>query len=204
MIQTLIFDLSEVLIAGLLGIEEPLATRLNIDAKAILPAFAGQPLHELFCGRLSEDQYLTQLVQHQQWHISLDSLKRIIRENFHRRVPGMVELLPRLEQQYELILLSDHAVEWVDYIHTFHPFLHLFKTQFFSFELNQTKQEPSTFQKVLRALDRQPEQCLVVDDSAKNLSAAATVGLPGIHFTTAETLVSEFVSRGILNANILS
>lgn len=199
MTPTLIFDLSEVLIAGLLGIEKPLAVRLQLDPQAVLSAFAGQPLQDICCGRLSENEYLTEIIQHQQWDLSLPSLKDIIRGNFHQRVPGMVELITQLAEQYELILLSDHAVEWVEYIHTIHPFLNLFRAQFFSFELKQIKREPSTFQNVLQILERKPEECLFVDDSAKNVNAAASIGLPGIQFTTVEALTREFATRGILS-----
>jgi HAD superfamily hydrolase (TIGR01509 family) len=197
MTPTLIFDLSEVLIAGLLGIEKPLAVRLQLDPKVVLRAFAGQPLQDICCGRLSEDEYLTEIVRHQQWDLSLPSLKHIIRDNFHQCVPGMVELITQLAEHYELILLSDHAVEWIEYIHAIHPFLSLFRAQFFSFELKQIKQEPSTFQKVLQMLERKPEECLFVDDSAKNVNAAASIGLPGIQFTTVEALTREFTTRGI-------
>jgi HAD superfamily hydrolase (TIGR01509 family) len=194
---TLIFDLSEVLIAGLLGIENPIAARLQLDPKNILRAFAGQPLQDICCGRLSENEYLTEIIQRQQWDLPLDLLKHIIRDNFHQCVPGMVDLITQMAEQSELILLSDHAIEWIEYIHTIHPFLGLFKKQFFSFELKQTKQEPSTFQKVLRMLGREPEECLFVDDSAKNVSVAASIGLPGIQFTTVDALKREFAMRGV-------
>lgn len=200
MTPTFIFDLSEVLIAGLFGIEKPLAARLQLEEQTILPAFAGQLLHDLCCGRLSEDEYLGQILQDQQWTITPQEVKRIIRDNFHHRVPGMETVLARLAQQYELILLSDHAVEWVDYIHAIHPHLGLFRARFYSFELKQTKREASTFQKVLSAIERRPEHCLVVDDSAQNVSAAAAIGIPGIRFTTAEALTRELAARGILNS----
>jgi FMN phosphatase YigB (HAD superfamily) len=109
----------------------------------------------------------------------------------------MIELVYHLAQGYELILLSDHAIEWIEYIRSIHPFLCLFTSQFFSFELKQTKQEPSTFQKVLHTLERQPDECLIVDDSMQNLMAAAVAGMPGIQFTTAEKLMSELKSYGI-------
>jgi HAD superfamily hydrolase (TIGR01509 family) len=196
--QTLIFDLSEVLIAGLVGIEKPLAARLLIDERTILPAFGGLLLHDLCCGFLTEDEYLAQIIQRQGWHIEPGAVKLIIRHNFQRRVPGMVELVIQLAPGYELILLSDHAAEWVDSIKAIHPFLSLFKAQFFSFELKQTKREPSTFQKVLKALERQPSQCLVIDDNPQNVSAAASIGIPGICFTNVETLVDEVATHNIL------
>jgi HAD superfamily hydrolase (TIGR01509 family) len=199
MIQTLIFDLSEVLIAGLLGIEQPLAARLRIDAPAILPAFAGQLLEDLCCGRLSEDEYLARILQPQRWNIAAREVKRIIRENFHTQVPGMLELVTRLARRYELILLSDHAAEWAAYIRGIHPWLDVFKARFFSFELKQTKREPSTFRKVLVAIGRTPEQCLLVDDSAQNVRAAASIGIPCVRFTSADALARDLAARGLLD-----
>ncbi len=69
----------------------------------------------------------------------------------------MESLLGRLAIDHELVLLSDHAAEWIAYIRTIHPFLRLFKAQFFSFELKQTKREPSTFHTVLEAIHREPQ-----------------------------------------------
>jgi len=192
--RTLIFDLSEVLIAGLLGIEKPLAARLRIDEPTVLPAFAGQFLEDLCCGRLSEDEYLALILQSQRWVIAAAEVKRIIRENFHQRVPGMEDLVAQLARRHELFLLSDHAAEWVAYIRGVHPFLEIFKTRFFSFELKQTKREPSTFQKVLAAVGRRPDECLLVDDSALNLRAAADIGLPGIRFTSADALARDLAA----------
>jgi HAD superfamily hydrolase (TIGR01509 family) len=192
--RTLIFDLSEVLIAGLLGIEKPLAARLQIDEQTVVPAFAGQLLEDLCCARLSEDEYLARILRQQQWNLSAPEVKRIIRDNFHQRVPGMEDLVGRLARRHELILLSDHAAEWVAYIRGIHPFLDVFRARFFSFELKQTKREPSTFQKVLAAIGRRSDDCLLVDDSALNVRAAAAIGLPGLRFTSAEALARELAA----------
>lgn len=189
--RTLIFDLSEVLIAGLLGIEKPLAARLGIPKRAVLPAFAGQLLEHLCCGRLTEDEYLARILKKQRWDIPPAEVKRIIRRNFHRRVPGMHRLIARLARRYELVLLSDHAAEWASYIRGIRPWLNIFEARFFSFELKQTKRKPSTFQRVLGVIGRRPDECLLVDDSAQNVQAAATIGLPGIRFTTAKALARE-------------
>jgi HAD superfamily hydrolase (TIGR01509 family) len=204
MTRTLIFDLSEVLIAGLLGIEKPLAARLQIDEQTVLPAFAGQLLEDLCCGRLSEDEYLARILQRQQWSITAPEVKRIIRDNFHHRVPGMEELVSLLARQHKLILLSDHAAEWVAYIRDVHPWLRVFQTRFFSFELQQTKREPSTFRLVLDAIKRRPEDCLLVDDRAPNLGVAASIGIRGICFTSADALARELAARGLLGQLLAS
>jgi FMN phosphatase YigB (HAD superfamily) len=189
--NTLIFDLSEVLIAGLVGVEKPLALQLHLPEDKVLSAFVGDLFDALLCGEISEDIYLQQIIDRQVWSISPDALKRVIRHNFHQRVPGMESLLGWLAIDHELVLLSDHAAEWVAYIRLIHPFLRLFKVQFFSFELKQTKREPSTFLTVLDAIHREPQECLFIDDSLTNVKVAEEVGIPSIRFTNAEQLSME-------------
>ncbi len=193
--RTLIFDLSEVLIAGLIGIERPLADRLHLESKAILKVFETHGLVELCCGRMTEDEYLAGILKQQGWPIARAELKRIIRRNFRRRIPGTIALLPRLARRYELVLLSDHAAEWAAHLRRVHPWLRIFQRQFFSFELGRTKREPSTFRQVLAALSRSADECLLIDDSAANIAAAASAGVPGLRFSSAMALAREL--RGL-------
>lgn len=197
-ISTIIFDLSEVLIAGLLGVEEVLSPRLQSPPETILSAFGGHLLHELCCGRLTEDIYLSQILEQQQWPIPSQDIKALIRENFQRQVPGMESVLSTLARRYQLILLSDHASEWVNHIQQIHPFLETFNYQFFSYQLNQTKREPSTFLKVLATIQKQPGQCLFIDDSVLNVSTAETVGIKGIQFINSLQLIEELTKINVM------
>ena len=197
MITTLIFDLSEVLIAGLFGIEKPLAAKLGVAEADIVPVFGGPRLDDLCCGRISEDAYLGRILVRTRWSVTPPELKHIIRDNFHHRVPGMEELVKRLAQKYELILLSDHAREWIAYIRDVHPLLEIFRARFYSFELGQLKREPSTFGRGLTAIGRGPEECLFVDDHPANVRSAAAAGLGAIRFTSAGALTRELTQRGV-------
>jgi hypothetical protein len=58
MIRTIIFDLSEVLIAGLLGVEHILSPRLSLPPETILAALGGGSLRELCRGLITEEEYL--------------------------------------------------------------------------------------------------------------------------------------------------
>jgi FMN phosphatase YigB (HAD superfamily) len=196
-IQTIIFDLSEVLIAGLLGIEVPLARRLGVPGSTILPAFGGDLLQELCCARLTEDEYLERIVNRRGWSVSVEDLKSVIRRNFHRRVPGTQLVLNRLKPRYELVLLSDHALEWITYIREVHSFFDKFEASFFSYELGQTKGDPTTFVLVLDELGQRPRQCLFVDDSERNVATARSVGLPGIRFADSVQLVRQLRRAGV-------
>jgi FMN phosphatase YigB (HAD superfamily) len=191
MVQCIIFDLSEVLIAGLVGVETELSRELLVPAQDILPCFGGRLFERLLTGDISEDDYLTQVIARERWPIAVSKLKGLIRRNFHRQVDGSVDLLVDLVASYNLALLSDHAAEWVAYIRTIHPFLEVFDHAFFSYELKRTKQDPDTFVEVLHAMSLAPEECLFIDDSPANVRVAESVGIPGIRFVGAGSLAAE-------------
>ena len=196
--DTLIFDLSEVFIAGLKGIEPSIAARLSIDEASVSRGLNCLRLQELFRGSITEDAYLQMLHDDNGWAISTDDLKQIIRRNFHYQVPGMDDLLPRLRDKYRIFLLSDHAREWIEYIRTIHPFLEQFHAQFYSCELKQTKRDPSTFSRVLASVQRDAADCIFVDDSERNVAAALSAGIPSIHFVSAAQLQADLRQMGIL------
>ena len=52
-----IFDLSEVFIAGLPGVEKCVSRRLSLPEDGLLECFAGDPLIQVLEGRISEDSY---------------------------------------------------------------------------------------------------------------------------------------------------
>lgn len=175
--RTIIFDFSEVLIAGLFGIGAPLANLLCVPGSTVLPVFGGNLLDELCRARLTEDEYLGRIISHQGWNTSPALLKVVIRRNFHRRVGGMRRVVDRLKLRYELVLLSDHAREWIAYIRELHSVLDVFGELFFSYELGQTKSDATTFTRVLHQLGRKAGQCLFVDDSERNVAVARSVSL---------------------------
>ena len=189
MIKTIIFDLSEVLISGLCGVEESLAPRLGSSPTEVLSALGGDLLIQLCRGELSEDAYLESVISNRGWVISVDELKQLIRANFSRKVADMENLLERLAAHYELVLLSDHAKEWVEHIHGLHPNLRIFPTQVYSFQTGQTKREPSTFHQLLESINRRSDECVFIDDSIGNIESARSVGIKAFQFTDAKTLV---------------
>lgn len=202
MLETIIFDLSEVFVAGMHGIEKPLARILKIPEHTVLPLMSGPRVRRLFIGEITEEKYLRELREQEQWDISLERLKKVIRDNFHSTVPGMdANLLQCLAGTYRLVILSDHAREWVEYLQPVHQSLLSGFTQlFFSFDprLRGTKKEVATFHKVLNIIGDEPEECLFIDDRERNVRVAAEVGIPGIVFTDAQRLINvEFPQFGI-------
>jgi len=196
-IRTIIFDLGEVLIGGLYGIEQPLAERLAVREEDILQVFAGPHLKDFCCGRITEDDYLDKVIERQGWSLPRGEMKDVIRANLKRRIPGMDPILQSLDGRYQLALHSDHPREWVAYVRAVHPFLKRFERGFFSFELGHTKDEPEAFRKVLAALGRHPRECLLIDDQERNVHAAESVGLATIRFVDPAQLACALEKRNI-------
>src|SRR5437016_4132540 len=108
-IKTIIFDLSEVLISGLCGIEKSLSAQVQNSPPEVLTALGGDLLLSLCRGEISEDAFLKSVLLNTGWAISAEDLKLAIRNNFARKVDGMDKLLEQLAVEYELVLLSDHG-----------------------------------------------------------------------------------------------
>lgn len=193
--RTILFDLSEVFISGLYGVGEPVAELVGCPIAAVNQAL-NQGFQDILCGRITERDYLSGAIARGGWKVEMEDLMRIIRRNFHREVPGMIDLLPLLKPHCELALLSDHAAEWVAYIEARFTFIRHFEPRFYSFQLGQTKAAPETFERVLSALGRPPRECLFVDDNPANIAVAASVGLSGIAFQSAEQLTAALLERG--------
>jgi len=194
----IIFDLSEVLIMGLLGIEKNLQTEINISCENILNCFNGSLLEEILSGKISEDEYLNKVVKRNNWEISTDKLKFFIRENFKNEIPGSIQIMKRLSENFKLVLLSDHAAEWVDYIKKIHSFFIFFERTYFSYEFGFTKKNSQIFNDVLSKLQTEPENCLFIDDNSSNIQNAIEVGIPSIHFKSAYQLFNDLKKFNII------
>ena len=137
---------------------------------------------------MSESTYWQRVRERTQWGIAEDTLRAMVRDAFRRPVPGMPECLASL-RGHRLMLLSDHAQEWWEYIEATHPFLQWFERRFLSFAMGQTKRQIETFQRVLTACGCAPHECVFIDDLRWNVERAEAVGIQSHTFTSVETLV---------------
>ena len=193
------FDLSEVLISGLFGVEKELSPILGLPSAEILSQLGGQRLRRLCRGELTEEEYLDDIRKSEGWPTSNEQLQAAIRRNFHNIVEGMVGLAQELSLTYELVLFSDHAREWIDYIQTIHPFMSLFGIRVYSFETGFLKDEPSCFPSALATIGATPDKCVFIDDSYENVAQAQNAGIHGIQFVECPELRIELSIRGMLN-----
>ena len=190
MIKNIIFDLSEVIISGYYGVGNLMEKRYQISAEEFEKQ---KDIHiDLFLdsmrGKLTEEEYVRELIKGTNWSIHGFELKELIRENLNIPVKGTMDIIKKLKGDYKLILLSDHVREWVDYILENNKELSIFDEIFFSYELGKLKSDPNTFKLVLEKLGIKENETILIDDSKKNIDMAKEQGINGILFINAEQL----------------
>ena len=206
MIKNIIFDLSEVIISGYRGIEEVvlesqygtfenkklLENEVDLDSMRENETFLN-----LLRGKLTEEEYLNHVLKNKKWNVSVEQLKIAIRQNLNKPIPGTMEIIKELKEgKYQLILLSDHAREWMEYIEEKNKDLEIFDKKIFSYDIGAVKSDKQTFKIVLEQTGIVADETLFIDDYEKNVENSEAVGIHGIVFENAEqlrkTLSSEY------------
>ncbi len=198
MIKNIIFDLSEVIISGYHGTEKIIERQYAIPEEEFKKQklFKYEYFLDLMRGNLSEEEYLEELLKGTNWNISIEQLKIAIRQNLNQPVPGTMEIVKELKGNYQLILLSDHVKEWMEYIEENNKDLEIFDKKIFSYDIGVVKSDEQTFKIVLEQTGIVADETLFIDDYEKNVKNAERVGIHGIVFENAEqlrkTLSSEY------------
>lgn len=187
-IRSFLVDGGEIIFHGMIPAHTEIATCLGVPIENVPNYLYRRNFLKLLRGDITEDEYFQIVIKETKNDNSIaDNLKRIIRESFSKEIVGMANLLRKLGEKYHLILVSDIALEWIDYIKNNHPVLRevFADRMFFSCDskIKATKSEPSFFKYVHREINESPEHSLLIDDNPYNFTSFWTAGgLHGIHF----------------------
>lgn len=200
MIKSIIFDLSEVIISGFHKAEYIIEKNTNIKAEEFLEQ--RKEVNDIFIdamrGKHTEDEYIEALFKNINWNVSKEIIKKSIRQNLDTKIEGTMKIVEKLKEKYNLILLSDHIKEWVDYILVTNKELEIFKHKYFSYEYGKLKTDKGTFKYVLEKEDILPSETIFIDDSKENIEAAKENGIYGIVFENAKQLEEKLQEMKII------
>lgn len=189
MIDTVIFDLSEVYLKGMYGIGHALQSSLKRSHHNIHRVlFFSKHTENYFHGKISEDAFWTNVIKENNWGASVDNLKKAVRDNF-TEIPGTRNIIEKLhEKGLKLGLLSVHGKEWIDYCERTFDYHKLFDKTMYSYQVGVSKPNARAYQLILKELDSKPEISLFVDDSRTNITAAKRLGMSAIRFRNSQQL----------------
>lgn len=197
MIKNIIFDLSEVLISGYAGIQTLIEKKYGILAEEFLERKRekNERFLELMRGNLIEEQYWEELIEGMNWNITVEDLKDTVREYLNQPVEGTIEIVKALKSKYQLILLTDHVKDWMEYLEEQNEDIKLFDKKIVSYELGSVKPDKETFPSVLDKAQIIAEETLFIDDHEINIQRAKEVGIHGIVFKNAKQLKEDLQEK---------
>jgi len=192
MIKTIIFDLAEVYLNGIIGIENNLKNKLNLKPQKIRTQLTKcYEFEQLMKGKITENEFWKRIVKQNKWNIKITYLKKAIRNNF-KEIKGTREIIEKLKEKgFKLGLLSDHSKEWIYYCNKKFNYHKLFHFIQYSFEVESCKTNTKTFKLLLKKLNENTKNCLFIDDNNKYIKVAKSVGLNTIQFKNPKQLKKE-------------
>ncbi len=204
MIKNIIFDLSEVIISGYHGIEQLIEQKYDIPAEKFKRRKQEETIStflELMRGNLTEEEYWQEFLEGTNWNIAVEDLKMTIREHLNQPVEGTMEIIKQLEGKYQLILLSDHVKEWMEYIQEKNQNIKIFNQVILSYKISSLKCDEQTFKEVLNQTNIVADETLFIDDLDVNIKRAEEVGIHGILFKNANQLKEELQQKYQIQIN---
>lgn len=113
-------------------------------------------------------------------------------------IDGSVAILERLDSEgYELHALTNWSSETFPIARELYGFLARFRTILVSGEERLIKPDVEIFKLMLARIGYPAERCVFIDDSARNIEAAAALGFDAIPFSTSEQLQGDLEERGM-------
>lgn len=198
MIKNIIFDMSEVIISGYFGVEKLIEENTNMSAEEFLKRKQEtiEIYFDLMRGKISEDEYIEHLTKGAD--VSKEKIKESFRKNINIPVEGTMDIIKKLESNYNLILLSDYPKEWKEFLLENNKEIQIFKIKYFSCDYGRIKSDGDFFEYVLKDLNINPKDSIFIDDLERNVETASKYGIEGIIFENSKQLEEELKKRGLL------
>ena len=197
--SVIVFDLGNVLIPFdyhiVIGKLEKIETGLgNKFGKLYSENYHVHRKHEK--GEMSTDEFLSTMLKWVDKKVKKEEFCRIYSSLFSVN-EKMVELLPKLKENYKLVLLSNtnsihQKYGWKDY-----EFIKIFDKLILSHEVGSVKPEDGIYKAVEDYTNVPVNELFYTDDIEEYVNVAKQRGWDAVHFVGYDEYISEMKKRGI-------
>ncbi|MDQ3849999.1 MAG: HAD family phosphatase [Actinomycetota bacterium] len=202
MIRAVVCDLGGVLTSPLAGSFERFQEHARLAPEAlgraltaITQAEGANPLHELECGRMSEQAFMNRMAAALREEVGRDVPMHEFTERYWaglRPNAAMVELMSALRAEgYRMALLTNNVREWEPRWRALLPVDDIFELVIDSAFVGMRKPDPEIYALTVRRLSVPAAQCLFVDDLEPNCAAARSAGMSSVHFVETEQAIAD-------------
>jgi putative hydrolase of the HAD superfamily len=148
-------------------------------------------------GKISEEKFIERMLEILNYKIDSETFCNYYANIFEVN-EDVTALLPKLKENYKLIILSNTDPIHTKYGWEHYEFLQHFDNLILSHEAGAVKPEGKIYRAVETASGVPSEKHLFIDDIEKYVDAAKNLGWDGINFTSYSNLVNELHSRSII------
>ncbi|HRI78697.1 MAG TPA: HAD family phosphatase [Cyclobacteriaceae bacterium] len=150
-------------------------------------------------GRTFEEATLELLSKHPEHEVAIRAWYGRWQETIQGSIPGTVEILQSIRdaKQHRLYALTNWSEETFPWALEKFEFLNWFEGIVVSGVEKTRKPFPEFYHILLNRYEVLPHESIFIDDNLKNIEAARSLGIDGIHFQDPEHLALELLKRGI-------
>ena len=138
-------------------------------------------------GKVSSIQFFKSLKEYLHLTLSFKEFTPIWNEIFWENME-VSEIIRSLRGKKKLGLVSNTNPLHMDHIFSKYPIVRIFDKWILSYEVGFKKPAPEIFQKAIEWASVEPQTILFIDDMKRHVEVAASLGMEGIHFASAEQL----------------
>ena len=159
--------------------------------------------HELMlnafeCGEATLDEYVKRTVFYRTRPFPAEEFKQFMFDQ-SEPIPETLEFLEKIAatRRYHMAALNNESLEINAYrIRRFH-LREYFEAFFSSCYLGVRKPDREIYSLVLKITQRDPAECVLIDDRALNLECAREMGMVTIHYRSVEQLQNDLAKLGV-------
>jgi putative hydrolase of the HAD superfamily len=149
--------------------------------------FEGGAINGYEVGKVSSNEFFQSLRETLLLSISFEEFAPIWNDIFWEDVE-VSEIIRSLKGRKKLGLISNTNPLHFDYILSKFPILQIFNKWILSYEVGFRKPSIEIFQKAIEWASIEPRKILLIDDIQAHMDVAASLGIQGIHFISANQL----------------
>jgi putative hydrolase of the HAD superfamily len=155
-------------------------------------------LHGFEIGQVSLDEYLRRTVFYRERAFTPDDFKQFMFDQ-SQPFPESLAFLGQLAdtKRYYMAALNNESLEINQYrVRTFH-LRRYFEGFFASCYLGIRKPDPGIYELAIKITQRDPDECIFIDDRGLNLECAKEMGMRTIQFVNVDQLRSDLARLGV-------
>ncbi len=190
MIRLVLLDVGNVIVLAMHDITTAALVRHHIRPDLAKRFFANEAYAEFARGRLSPEEFYEFQRMNLQTQLPYDAIVATHDEHMYGVDREVLDVISRLAT--ELAFATD-TNPWQTARERRLVRLDYFRPEriFRSNELGALKRDPGTFDRIVRELDRDPNEILFVDDSPEKVEQAQLLGLKTVRFESAASLARD-------------